>query len=51
MILSKDGTESTFQALVVEDMDVDILARVPFNDISVRPARRQIILEDGTIYR
>ena len=42
-----------FEGLVVEDLDVDILAGTPFmesNDITVRPAKRQVILGDGTIY-
>ena len=35
------------EALVVEDLDVDILAGAPFmtsNDIAVRPAKREIII-------
>ena len=41
-----------FEGLVVKNLDVDILAGTPFmelNDISVRPAKRQVLLCDGTI--
>ena len=41
----------TFHALVVEDLDVDILGGVPFtdcNDISIRTSKQLIILEDGS---
>jgi hypothetical protein len=51
--LSRDGRQFVLEALVIEDMDVDILAGVPFmdtNDIYLRPARRQVILGDGTTY-
>ncbi|KAL9978907.1 hypothetical protein ACROYT_G016491 [Oculina patagonica] len=43
----------TFEGLVVEDLDVDVLAGTPFmetNDIAVRPAKRQVILGDGSIH-
>lgn len=42
-----------FEGLVVEDLDVDILAGTPFmssNDISVRPAKRLITLADGAVF-
>lgn len=42
-----------FEGLVVENLDVDILAGTPFmetNDIAVRPAKRQVLLGDGTTY-
>ena len=42
----------TFEGLVVENLDVDVLAGTPFmetNDIAVRPAKRQVILGDGSI--
>ena len=41
------------EALVVGNIDVDVLAGVPFmdtNDISIRPAKQEIKLGDGTIY-
>ena len=40
--LSRNGKTLTLEALVVEDLDVDILAGTPFmtcNDIAVRPAK------------
>ena len=43
----------TFEGLVVENLDVDVLAGTPFmetNDIAVRPAKRQVILGDGSIH-
>ena len=43
----------TFEGLVVENLDVDVLAGTPFmesNDIKVRPVKRQVILGDGTIH-
>ena len=50
---TRDNREFSFEGLVVENLDVDILAGTPFmeaNDISVRPAKRQVILGDGTTY-
>ena len=47
-----EGHTFTFKGLVVEDLDVDILAGTPFmesNDITVRPAKHHVILGDGTI--
>ncbi|KAJ8346823.1 hypothetical protein SKAU_G00282240 [Synaphobranchus kaupii] len=43
-----------FDGLVVVDLDVDILAGTPFmeaNDVAVRPAKREVILGDGTIFK
>ena len=43
----------TFEGLVVENLDVEVLAGTPFmesNNIAVRPAKRQVILGDGTIH-
>lgn len=43
----------TFEGLVVENLDVDVLAGTPFmesNDIAVRPAKHQVILGDGSIH-
>ena len=43
----------TFEGLVVENPDEDVLAGTPFmetNDIAVRPAKRQVILGDGSIH-
>ena len=44
--LTTDGKTFIFEALVVENIDVDILAGVPFmysNDVIIRPAKFQII--------
>lgn len=41
-----------FEGLVVDNLDVDILAGIPFmeyTDKSVRPAKRQLVLEDIAI--
>ncbi|KAK3741258.1 hypothetical protein QZH41_019955 [Actinostola sp. cb2023] len=40
-----------FEGLVVENLDVEVLAGTPFmecNDIAIRPAKREITLKDGT---
>ena len=50
---TRDTHTFQFEGLVVEDLDVDILAGTPFmsvNDIAVRPARRQVILGDGSTF-
>ena len=42
-----------FESLVVEDLDVDVLAGIPFmevNDVSVRPSKREIIISDNIVY-
>ena len=43
----------SFDGLIVENLDVEILAGTPFmesNDIAVRPAKRQVMLGDDTTY-
>ena len=48
-----DNNDFLFEELVLEDLYVDILAGIPFmeqNDVTVRPAKHQIILGDGTTY-
>ena len=50
---TRKGHTFSFEGLVVENLDVDVLAGTPFmesNDIAVRPAKRQVILGDGTIH-
>lgn len=45
--LIRHGRPLTLECLVVEDLDVDILAGTPFmtsNDIAVRPAKHEIII-------
>ena len=51
--LTRDGSGFRFEGLVVENLNVDILGGTPFmetNDIEIRPARRQIMLGNGTTY-
>ena len=51
-MLSRGQCKIQLEALVVNDLDVDILGGIPFmssNDISVRPAKQQIILQDNEI--
>ena len=51
LTLTRDNSDLEFEALVVSDMDVDVLAGIPFmttNDISVRPSRHQIVIGGST---
>ena len=51
--LVRDSNRFLLEALVVEDLDVSILAGTPFmehNDITIRPAKRQVILHNGTTF-
>ena len=53
LVFTRDSREHVFEGLVVENLDVDVLAGTPFietNDIAVRPAKRQAILGDGSVY-
>ena len=50
---TRDSADFTFEGLVVEDLDVEVLAGTPFmeaNDIAVRPAKREVLLGNGSIY-
>ena len=50
--LSRGKKTLKLEALVVDDLDVDILAGIPFmtvNDISVRPAKQQIMINESTL--
>ena len=52
LTLSRADIRQTLDALVVEDLDVDALAGTPFmitNDISVRPAKRQVLIQGSEI--
>ena len=52
-IFTRDKADFTFEGLVVEDLDVEVLAGTPFmeaNDIAVRPAKREVLLGNGSIY-
>jgi hypothetical protein len=51
MIFTRDNLSFKFHALVVEDLDVDVLGGVPFtdcNDITIRTAKHLVILSDGS---
>jgi hypothetical protein len=51
--LQRDNRTFALDALVVENIDVDILAGVPFmvdNDITLRPAKYEITFSDGKSY-
>ena len=53
LTFSCDTNKFHFDGLVVENLDVDILAGTPFmssNDISVRPAKRLLTLAHGTAF-
>ena len=48
-VLSKDNLHLKLDALIVNDLDVDILAGISFmavNDISVRPTKPKILIGD-----
>ena len=52
IMLSGDNIELTSDALVVNELDVEILAGIPFmstNDISVSPAKQQILIGETNI--
>ena len=52
LTLSRSDLSLKLDALVVEDLDVDILAGTPFmsfNDISVRPAKNQVIVQGSEV--
>ena len=52
LTLSRAGKHLTLDGLVVEDLDVDVLAGTPFmitNDISVRPAKGQVLIQGSEI--
>ena len=51
IIFTRDNLSFKFQALVVEDLDVDVFGGVPFtdcNDITIRTAKHLVILSDGS---
>lgn len=51
---SRSNKQLVLDALVVEDLDVDVLAGIPFlttNDISVRPATQQITIHGSETLR
>ena len=52
LALSRADKRLTLDALIVEDLDVDVLAGTPFmiaNDISVRPAKREVLIQGSEV--
>lgn len=52
LLLSRNGQSLILEALVVVDLDVDILAGTPFmtrNDIAVRPAKHEVIIAGSDV--
>ena len=50
---TRDNTDFTFEGLVIEDLDVAVLARTPFmeaNNIAVWFAKREVLLGNGSTY-
>ena len=50
---TRDKHNFVFEGLVVENLDVDILAGIPFmeaNDVHIRPAKHQVLVGDHTVY-
>ena len=50
---TRDNTEFTFEGLVVQDLDVEVLAGTPFmeaNEVAVRPTKREVLLGKGSTY-
>ena len=51
--LTRKNNKFSFTGLVVQNLDVELLAGTPFmeiNDVAIRPAKRIISLADGTTY-
>ena len=51
VVFSRDGKRLVFDALVVKDLDVDILGGPPskeLNDVAVQPAKKLIMFGDGS---
>ena len=51
MTFTRDNLSFKFHALVVEDLDVDVLGGVPFidcTDITIRTAKHLVFLSDGS---
>lgn len=52
LLLNRNGRNLVLEALVVEDLDVDVLAGTPFmtiNDIAVRPAQHEVIIAGSDV--
>jgi hypothetical protein len=53
-VFTRDDIHFTFEGLVVKNLDVDVLAGIPFmeiNDITVRPSKRTIKVGDHAVYQ
>lgn len=53
LTFTRDSHDLLFEGLVVENIDTEILAGIPFiekNDVSIRPSRRGVILGDNHVY-
>lgn len=53
LVFTRGSHKFHFEGLIVENLDVDILAGTPFmevNDVTVRPAKRLVILSDETTF-
>ena len=53
LVLTRDDSEFKFDGLVVESLDVDVLAGIPFmeiNDIALRPAKHQVVIRGAATY-
>ena len=53
MCLTRKNNKFAFTGLVVQNLDVELLAGTPFmeiNDVAIRPAKRIISLADGTTW-
>lgn len=49
---SHEGHDLYYEGIVVENLDSDVLAGIPFmekNDVSVRPAKQQILIGDSLV--
>ncbi|CAG2208159.1 unnamed protein product [Mytilus edulis] len=54
LTFTRDKHQLYFEGLVFENLDSDILAGIPFmekNDISIRPARRQVLIGNDCVYK
>ena len=53
LTFTRDSHELFFEGLVVENLDTESLAGIPFmekKDVSIRPSRREVILGDNHVY-
>lgn len=53
LVFTRNNMKLHFNGLVIENLDVDILAGTPFmeeNDIAIRPAKREVIFSNGQKY-